>query len=113
MWVAQLGCHVEAEVAGVLDGGVSQLDTDGATLFEGLFEQQRLQDRVQLLRDVLKQNLNQIQYINQSILGCVSLAELFSQTLSPAKPEPNTVQHSARGAKYKLCWWIEALSLVI
>ena len=55
--VTQLGGDVEAEVVGVLYGAVTQLDADGATLFEGLLQQQRLQDRVQLLIDILQQNL--------------------------------------------------------
>lgn len=54
--VAQLGGDVEAEVGGVFDGGVSQADAHGAALFEGLFEQQRLQDGIQLLAHVLQQH---------------------------------------------------------
>lgn len=44
--VPQLGGDVEAEVGGVLDGGISQPDADAATLLEGLLQQQRLQDGV-------------------------------------------------------------------
>lgn len=57
MWVAQLGGDVELEVLGVFDGGVSQLDAETATLLERLLQQQRLQDGVQLLSDVLQQHL--------------------------------------------------------
>ena len=59
MGVAQLGGDVEAEVLGVLDGGVAQFDADGPALFEGLFEKQRFQQRVELLLDVLQQHLGE------------------------------------------------------
>lgn len=56
VWVPQLGGDVETEVWGVLYGGVSQPDTDTAPLFEGLLEQQRLQDGVQLLPNIFQQD---------------------------------------------------------
>ena len=56
MWIPQLGGHVESEVLGVLDGAVSQLDADAASLLEGLFEEQRLQDGVNLLPKVLQEH---------------------------------------------------------
>lgn len=56
VWVTQLGGDVEAEVRSVFNGRVSQADTHGAALFEGLSQQQRLQDRVQLLADILQQH---------------------------------------------------------
>ena len=54
--VSQFCCHVETEVLGVLNGAVSQLDADAATLLEGLFEQQGLQDGVYLLPNVLQED---------------------------------------------------------
>ena len=56
MWVPQLGGNVEPEVLGVLDGAVSQLDTDAASLFESLFEEEWLQDWVNLLPNVFQEN---------------------------------------------------------
>ena len=56
MWIPQLGGNVEPEVLGVLDGAVSQLDTDAASLFESLFEEEWLQDGVNLLPNVLQEN---------------------------------------------------------
>ena len=55
--IPQLGCDVELEVVGVLNGGVAKLDTQAAALLERLLEQERLQDGVQLFLDVLKQDL--------------------------------------------------------
>ena len=55
--VPQLGGDVELEVLRVLDGGVTQLDTEAAALLECLFQQQGLQDGIQLLLNVLKQHL--------------------------------------------------------
>ena len=56
MWIPQLGGHVESEVLGVLDGAISQLDADAASLLEGLFEEQWLQDGVNLLPKVLQEH---------------------------------------------------------
>lgn len=56
MGVPELGGDVEAEVGRVLDGGVAHPDADAAALLEGLLEQQRLQDGVQLLADVLQEH---------------------------------------------------------
>lgn len=58
MRVTQLGGDVEAEVGRVLDGGVSQADAQRPGLLEGLLQQQRLQDGVQILADVLQQHWN-------------------------------------------------------
>ena len=57
MGVSQLGGDVELEVLRVLNGGVTQLDTEAAALLECLFQQQGLQDGIQLLLNVLKQHL--------------------------------------------------------
>ena len=54
--VPQLRRDVEAEVLGVLDGAVSQLDADAASLLEGLLQEQRLQDGVQFLSNVLQED---------------------------------------------------------
>ena len=51
------GLRRAPEVLGVLDDAVAQLDADAAALFERLLEQQRLQQRVQLLADILQQHL--------------------------------------------------------
>ena len=56
VWVPEFGGYVEAEVLGVLDGAVAQLDTDAAPLLKGLLQQQRLQDWIQLLPNVLQQH---------------------------------------------------------
>ena len=58
MRVAQLGGDVEAEVLGVPDGGVTQTDAQTAALFESLFQQQGLQDWIQLFTHILQQNLD-------------------------------------------------------
>ena len=55
--ISQLGGDVELEVLRVLDGRVTQLDTEAAALLECLFQQQGLQDGIQLLLNVLKQHL--------------------------------------------------------
>ena len=55
--VPQLGCHVEPEIIGVLDRGVSQSDAERPALFERLFQQQRLQQRVNFFANVLQQYL--------------------------------------------------------
>ena len=59
MGVPQLGGDVELEVLRVLYGAVSQFDADAAALLERLLQQQRLQDGVNLLLDVLQQHLQQ------------------------------------------------------
>ncbi len=57
MRVTELGGDVEAEIMGILDGAVTKTDADGSTLFEGLLEEEGLQEGVQLLTDVLKKHL--------------------------------------------------------
>ena len=39
---------VEFEVLGILNGTVTKSDTDAATLFESLFQQQCFEERIQL-----------------------------------------------------------------
>ncbi|TNN79446.1 hypothetical protein EYF80_010260 [Liparis tanakae] len=46
----------KAKVGSVFDGGVSEADAHGTSLFEGLPQQQRLQDGVQLLSHILQQH---------------------------------------------------------
>ena len=47
--VPQLGGDVEPEVVAVLNGAVTQLNTQGATLLKCLLQQQGFQQRVNLL----------------------------------------------------------------
>ena len=56
MWISQLSGHVETEVLGILNGAVSQLDADASPLFEGLLQQQWLQDGINLLPHVLQED---------------------------------------------------------
>ena len=57
MWVPQTRSDVEPEVERVLYGGISQLDAHGAALLEHLLKQEGLQDRIELLLDILQENL--------------------------------------------------------
>ena len=56
--VPQFGGDVELEVVRVFNGGVTQLDADAASLLECLLKQQRFQNLVKLLLDVLQQHLD-------------------------------------------------------
>lgn len=49
---------IEPKFWRVFNSRVSQLDASWAALFEGLLQQERLQDRVELLSNVFKEHLS-------------------------------------------------------
>ena len=58
MRVPQFGGDIEPEVLGVLNGAVSETNTDTSSLFEGLLQEQGLENGIKLFSDVLQQNLH-------------------------------------------------------
>ena len=55
MRVWELGSNVELEIVVVRNNRVSQLDDSATSLLEGLFEQDGLQSRIQLLSNILQE----------------------------------------------------------
>ncbi len=55
--IPQLGGDVESEIGRVLNDLIAEFDAQAAALLERLLQEQRLQQRVQLLADVLEQTL--------------------------------------------------------
>ena len=70
MRVPEFGGDVEAEVVGVLDGAVSETDADGSTGLEGLFEQEGLQDWIQLLSHIFQENLSGTKWSKNAPFVC-------------------------------------------
>lgn len=81
--VPQFCSHVEPEVLRVLNSAVTQADADTATLFEGLLLQQRLQDWVQLLSNVLQEHLGASREVEDAGMQQPIPTAHFLHTLHP------------------------------